>query len=230
MALTVTDFNAAVTDSLTDIVSRVIGYIPNLVGAAIILIVGWAIAAILEWAVDNVVRAVGLQSVFDKVKIEDIVKKADAKKDTTGLIAGVVKWVVMIVSFIAATSVLGLSQVADFLNSVLDYVGVAAQAAAILLVGAIAAHFFSKVVRGVVMSAQLNFAELAGATTKYAILGFTIIATLAQLGIATVFLQTLFTGLVAMLALAGGLAFGLGGQNAVKDLVEKFKKEAEIGK
>lgn len=230
MALTVTDFNAAVTESLTDVVSRVIGYIPNLVGAAIILIVGWAVAAILEWAVDNVLRAVGLQTLFEKVKIEDIVKKAEAKKDTSALVAAVVKWVIMIVAFIAATSVLGLAQVSSFLNSVLSYVGVAAEAAVILMVGAIAAHFFSKVVRGVVQAAALGFADLAGSVTKYAILGFTIIAALAQLGIATVFLQTLFTGLVAMLAIAGGLAFGLGGQGAVKDLVEKVKRETQLGK
>lgn len=230
MALTVTDFNAAVTDSLTDIVARVIGYIPNLIGAAIILIVGWAVAAILEWAVDNVLRSVGLQSLFEKVKIEEIVKKAEARKDTSGLIAAVVKWVIMIVAFIATTQVLGLSEVSNFLNSVLNYVGVAAEAAAILMVGAISAHFFSKVIQGVVQAAQLHFAELAGAATKYSILSFTIIAALAQLGIATIFLQTLFTGLVAMLAIAGGLAFGLGGQSAVKDLVEKVKKEAQIGK
>lgn len=229
MALTVNDFTTTVSDSLTDVISRFIGYLPNLVGAAVILIVGWAVAAILEWAVDNVLRAVGLQSLFEKVKVEEIIKKAESKKDTTGLIASVVKWVIMIVAFIAATSVLGLSEVSSFLNAVLGYVGVAAQSAAILLVGAIAAHFFSKVVSGVVKAAQLSFSDLAGAATKYAILGFTIIAALAQLGIATVFLQTLFTGLVAMLAIAGGLAFGLGGQGAVKDLIEKVKKETELG-
>lgn len=230
MALTVADFNAAVTDSLTDVVSRTIGYIPNLVGAAIILIVGWAVAAVLEWAVDNVLRAVGLQTLFERVKIEDIIKKTEAKKDTTGLVAAVVKWVIMIVSVVAATSVLGLTEVSNFLNSVLGYVGNVAQAAAILVVGAIAAHFFAKVVHGVVRAAQLSFADLAGSATKYAIFSFTIIAALAQLGIATAFLQTLFTGLVAMLAIAGGLAFGLGGQGAVKDLVEKLKKETELGK
>lgn len=228
--LTFADFNAAVTDSLTDIVSRTISYIPNLVGAAIILIVGWVVAAVLEWAVDNVLRAVGLQTLFEKVKIEDIVKKADAKKDTSGLVAAVVKWVVMIVSVIAATSVLGLTEVSNFLNSVLGYVGTAAQAAVVLVIGAIAAHFFSRVVRGVVQAAQLAFADLAGSVTKYSILTFTVIAALAQLGIATAFLQTLFTGFVAMLAIAGGLSFGLGGQGAVKDLIEKVKKETEIGK
>lgn len=230
MALTVADFNAAVTDSLTDIVSRAISYIPNLVGAAIILIVGWVVAAVLEWAVDNVLRAVGLQTLFEKAKVEEVVKKTESKKDTTGLAAAVVKWVVMIVAVIAAMSVLGLTEVSSFLNSVLDYVGAAAQAAVILVIGAIAAHFFSKVVRSVVAAAQLSFAELAGSVTKYSILGFTVIAALAQLGIATVFMQTLFTGLVAMLAIAGGLAFGLGGQGAVKDLVEKVKKETELGR
>lgn len=225
---TVNDFNLAVTESLQNVVTRVVTFIPNLVGAAIILVLGWIVAALLEWAVDNVVRAVGLQTLFERVKIEDVVKKAEAKKDTTGLIAAVVKWIILLVAFIAAADSLHLPQVSEFLNNILAYVPNVVATAAILIIGAIFAHFMAKVVAGVTRASRLEFADLASSVTRYAILVFTILAALSQLGIASAFLQTLFTGFVAALAIAGGLAFGLGGQGAAKDWLERFRKETGI--
>ena len=50
-------------------------------------------------------------------------------------------------------------------------------------------------------------------------------ATLIQLGIAQDLLQILFTGFIAMVALAGGLAFGLGGKERAKGLLDKIANE-----
>ena len=61
--------------------------------------------------------------------------------------------------------------------------------------------------------------------TKWAISVFVILAVLSQLGVATDLIRILFTGLVAMLAIAGGIAFGLGGQTAAKDVIGEIKKK-----
>lgn len=228
--LTFADWTAAISNSLSSIVVRVADFIPALLGAIVILILGWLVAALLEWAVENVLRAVGLQAIFERVKIEDILKRAEIKKDTSGLVGAVVKWIILLVSFIAAADVLGLSQVSLFLDSILGYVPNAIAGAAILLVGVIFAHFMGRVVRSSVIAAQLSFADAAASVTKYAIIVFTVLAALVQLGIASELLSTLFTGLVAMLAIAGGLSFGLGGQGAAKEVIEKIKKETEVGK
>jgi len=228
MPYSVSDWSLAVSNALSDIITRVINFIPALIGAAIIVIIGWIVAAFLEWVVDNVLRAVGLQTLFEKVRVEDVIKKADSRKDTTALVAAGIKWIIMLVSFVAAAQVLGLPQGSSFLDRLVSYSANVIGAALTLLVGAIFAHFLAKVVRGSAQAAKLSFADLAGSVTKYAILGFAIIAALSQLGIATIFLQTLFTGLVALLAIAGGLAFGLGGQSAAKEIVDKVRKEVEV--
>lgn len=228
--LTFTDWTSAISDSLSNIVTRVIDFIPSIFGAVVILIVGWIIAALLEWAVENVLRAVGLQTLFEKARVEEVVKRAESSKDTSGLIGAVIKWIILLVTFIAAADVLKLTQISDFLDNILGYMPSAIAGAAILLIGAIFAHFMARVVRSSVVAAKLSFADAAASATKYGILVFTVLAALVQLGIAAELLNTLFTGLVAMLAIAGGLAFGLGGQGAAKEAIEKIKKETEIGK
>ena len=228
--LTFTDWTGAISNSLADIVTRVIDFIPSIFGAIVILVIGWIVAALLEWAVENVLRAIGLQTLFEKAKIEEVVKRAESAKDTSGLIGAMIKWIILIVTFIAAADVLKLTQISEFLDNILSYVPSAIAGAAILLIGAIFAHFMARIVRSSIVAAKLSFADAAASATKYGILVFTILAALVQLGIAVELLNTLFTGLVAMLAIAGGLAFGLGGQGAAKEVIEKIKRETEIGK
>lgn len=228
--ITFQDWTQAISDSLASIVVRVIDFIPVLVGAIVILVIGWIVATLLEWAVENVLRAVGLQTLFEKVKIEEVVKRTESKKDTSGLIGSVVKWIILLVSFIAAADVLRLTEIKNFLDSVLEYVPNVVAGAAIILIGTIFAHFMAKIVKGSVVAAELGFGDAAGSVTKYAILVFTILAALVQLGIARELLMTLFTGVVAMLAISGGLAFGLGGQTQAKDFIDKIKKETQVNK
>jgi hypothetical protein len=58
--------------------------------------------------------------------------------------------------------------------------------------------------------------------TNYAVIGFAVIAALNQLGIATVVVNTLFIGLVASVALAVGLAFGLGGRDVASEMTRSW--------
>jgi small-conductance mechanosensitive channel len=61
--------------------------------------------------------------------------------------------------------------------------------------------------------------------TRWAVNVFVILAVLNQLGVAADLVRILFTGFVAMVAIAGGIAFGLGGQGAAKDLVDGIAKK-----
>jgi hypothetical protein len=77
----------------------------------------------------------------------------------------------------------------------------------------------------VIKSSDLRVGQIVGTIAKWAIVIFSIMAALDQLGIASQLINTLFTGIVFMLSLAGGLAFGLGGKESAAKLVESLKEE-----
>jgi len=216
-----------VTEVLQTIWDRIIAFLPDLLGALVILIIGWVIADLIAWAIDRVLRLLRLPDLFKTAKVEELVKRTGSQLDTTGLLAALVKWILLLVTFIAAADVLELDTIQEFLDRVLGYLPNVIAAAAILLIGAIFAHFMAAVVKGAVSAAKLKFMELVGNTTKYAILVFAFLAALNELGIAETFLQTLFMGFVAFLAIAGGLSFGLGGQKVASEWLEKLKREFE---
>jgi hypothetical protein len=220
-----TDLVNAVNDSLTNILQGLANFIPNIVAALIIFVVGWLVAIILAWAVDKVLRAVQLPALFKIVKLEDLLQKAEIKHDTVGLIAAMVKWILYLVAFIAAIDALKIPAVSAFLTSILGYVPAVVGAVAIMLLGVILAFFLGNVITASLKAANLGHGKMIGSIARYAVIVFTFIAVLIQLQIATYLFSTLFTGLVAFLVIAGGIAFGLGSKDAAAEIIGKIKKD-----
>lgn len=212
-------------DSWTLIIEKIINFIPNILGAAIILAVGWFVAILLEQIVDKIIRVVGLESLFEKIKLEDSIQKMGIKKDMAALTGALFKWVIYLVAFIGAADTLNLTQVTDFLNRILGYLPNVVAGAGIMLIGIVLANFIGNAVQAVVKGAEFGYPELVGSIARYAILVFAFLATLAELRVAPNLIQILFTGFVAMLAIAGGLAFGLGGKDVANDLLGKIKRD-----
>lgn len=219
------DWTTAVSDSWITIWERFVNFLPNLIGAAIIIILGWIVGVIVAIVIDRLFRIIGLQTLFEKAKVEDVLKKGNVEKDATALLASVAKWIIYLVSFIAAANTLKLPDVAHFLDRILGYLPQVVAAGLILLIGLVLAHFLANVIKGSLLAAGFTAAEAVSSVVRYAIIIFAILAVLTQLGIAESLIRTLFIGVVAFLAIAGGIAFGLGGREAAQDLIEKIRKE-----
>lgn len=212
--------------SFQDLWTGVISFIPKLLVAVIIFIIGWIIAVALGKLVSQLIRLFKVDKLFQALGAEEPLARAGFRLDTGAFVGGLVRWFLIVVFLIATIDVLGLSQVNIFLREVvLAYLPNVIVAALILVVAAFVAEAMQKIVVGSAKAAGVPSTHLLGGITKWAIWVFAILAALYQLGIAGVFAQTLFTGFVAMLAIAGGLAFGLGGKDAAARYVEKLRRD-----
>ena len=136
-------------------------------------------------------------------------------------------WFLTIVFILAATDILGLFGISLFLRDVLAYIPSIIIAVLIMLAAFVLANFSKSVVKASVMSARLHASKFLGTLAWWTIVVFGFLAALIQLGIAVTILNTLITGLIAMIALAGGIAFGLGGKDYAAYLLEKLRRETE---
>jgi hypothetical protein len=125
----------------------------------------------------------------------------------------------------AATDILKLGQVTIFLNNILLYIPNVVVAVVILAVVFLVGNFVSNIVKGSTRAAGVMSATLLATISKWSIIIFGIFAALIQLGVASSLVSTIFIGIVAMLALAGGLAFGLGGREVAADVLRKLREE-----
>ena len=210
--------------SLQQVWTSVANFVPLLIGAVVVFIIGWIVAVSLGKLVEQVVRALKVDSLLSKLDFERTVERAGWKLNSGAFIGSLVKWFLNIVFLLAAVNILGLSEVSDFLRDVLLYIPNVVVAALILIIAALVANTVEHLVRGSVEAAGYRGA-LVAVVARWAIWVFAFVAALLQLGIATSLLQTVVTGLVAALALAFGLSFGLGGKDAAAAFLDKMRSE-----
>ena len=219
------NYSDVLGQSLSDLYARLISFLPNFIVAVIILVIGWIVAVFLAKLINQVLHSVKIDELGDKLGLDQISARTGMKMSVSGAIAWLVKWFLLIAVFLAAADILNLTQVSAFLNEVLMYIPSVVAGAAILLVGTMVASFLASLVRHSVKAAGLESADLLASVTQLAVMIFTVLATLDQLKVASAFVQTLFTGIIAMLAIAGGLAFGLGGKDHASRVLNKVERD-----
>ncbi|MBI4708879.1 MAG: hypothetical protein HY764_01585 [Candidatus Portnoybacteria bacterium] len=205
--------------------SGFINSLPNILGALIVFLIGWAIAIGLQKLVAQIIRALKIDQALDKMGAGDALGRAGLKLDVGNWVGLLVKWFLIFTFLLAATDILGLNEVSGFLKSVLLYIPNIVVAAVILIIAAWFAGFLQKLVMASVSASRIKTAAFVGALVKWSVLVFALFAALIQLGIAPALLQTIITGFIAMLAIAGGLAFGLGGKDQAARAISKMKDE-----
>lgn len=224
---TITSWSDAVTVSFLNFMVMVMGYLPNVIGALIVLFFGWAIAMAMGKLVLEVLKTLHLRDLLSKTGILDNLEKAGAKIDLAVIISGFVKWFIILVFLTAATEILLLRPVADFLQFLL-FVFVAKLVIAIVIIsiGLVLADLAYRMVKNGAKAFGIGMSEMVAMAAKWAILIIAILTALEQLGVQIDLLKILFTGIVSMLAIAGGLAFGLGGQYKAREVLENMSKES----
>ncbi|MFA6393151.1 MAG: hypothetical protein WCW54_03645 [Candidatus Paceibacterota bacterium] len=213
-------------DSLLNLWYGFINFVPSLLLAIILFILGWVIGSVVGKAVAQVITALKVDKLFESAGVEEVMARMGMKVNVGKFFGVIVKWFLIIVFLMASLQIVGLTQVNDFLQTaVLFYLPKVIIAAIVLIIATIIAEAMQKLVLGSAKAANLSSANMLGTITKYAIWIFAFIIALSELGIASAFMQILFTGVVVMLAIAGGLAFGLGGKEAAARAIENISKD-----
>lgn len=220
------DWNDAVVASLQNLWAKIVAFVPELLGALIILILGLILASVLSKLAYKLVKLTKVDVLVKKIDASKKLDEAGLKLSFAAIIAWIIKWFFIIVTLIAVVDILKLEQVNTFLQDVALYLPNVVVAVIILAIGLVVGQFTGEVVEKSTKASNItkHTSEILSALAKWSITIFALLAALVQLGVATNLINILFTGLVAMLALAFGLAFGLGGKDHAAQWLDKVKK------
>ena len=214
-----------VTFSLQNLWQGFVLFLPTFLGASVVFFVGLVIAAGLGKIIEKLIDALKLDRLLGQLGLNTLLERANVRLHSGRFVGVLVQWFFVIVTLLAVSDILKLFAFSDFLKQVLLYVPNIVIAVLIMLAGVVLAAFLAKLVRASVLAARLHSAHFLGALTKWSVLIFAFLAALSQLGVAGALVNTLIMGFVAMLALAGGLAFGLGGRDVAAAWLEKIREE-----
>lgn len=202
-----------------------LNFLPNLIGAVIVLIIGWFISIGIGKLIAEILSRLKFNKLFERAGWREALERAELKVNAAEFLGGIIKWTLFIVFLLAAVEILGLLQFADFLTKVLVYLPNVIVAVLIFVATVIVVDIVEKVVRAAVERVKIGYGQMVSAIVKWSIWIFAILAIMYQLGIARPFMETLFTGLVAMLSISFGLAFGLGGKDVAAEFLRDLRNK-----
>jgi len=201
--------------------------IPTVLGAIVILLIGWFIAGFLAQVATKFFRAVHADRLGDKIGVNEFLNRSGTSMKVSDILGETIKWVVRLIFIEMATDQLGLVQVTAVVNHILYFIPNVLVALLVLGLGAFLAQVVSSVVRGAASEAGMRAPETLAKLASGAVMAFAIIAAVNELGISPIVVNTLYIGLVAAIALALGLSFGLGGRDTAARLTERWVNQLE---
>jgi hypothetical protein len=227
VAVPVQDTGDAFKASLAGALDTLLSAIPRIIGFALVLIVGWIISSLLARGVEALLRAVRFNDLAIRSGFAGFVQKMGVRDDSSGVIASIAKWCVRLITLVVAFDTLGLPAVSNVLNQLLLWLPNLIVALVVLVIGGLAANALSRLVRGATAEAGFSNPEMLETVTRVAVWGFAIVVAITQLGIATTLMNTILIGLIGGMALAFGLAFGLGGRNRAAQILDTVGRNAQ---
>jgi len=204
-------------------------FIPNLIGALVVFILGWFVSSWVGWGVAKVLNWLKLNELFARGQWDEALEKAGIKADVSGFLGQICRWIMVLTFLSAAVEILGMVQFASLFSQVVSWLPNAIVVVLLMVVTVIVADILEKIVVASAVKAKVKSVNAVALVVRWMIYIFALMAILLQLNIVSPLVQTLFTGLIAVLVIAGGLAFGLGGKDLAKEILEgiyrKLKSE-----
>lgn len=217
-----TDWNSATIEALASMWESFLLYLPNLVVGLILLIFGWFIATGFGKIITQILKRAKFDDLLETEDWKAAMRKAKIDFHASKFVGLIVKWVIYIFFIWSAVGVFGLGYFTEFMGDVIRYIPNVIVASLIFVVTVMLADFLSKIIIVATERAKFKYTDLAGEIARWSIWIFAGFAILIELGIAKEMLSTLFTGIVALLVIAGGIAFGLGGKEIAADFLRKI--------
>ncbi|MEK7645391.1 MAG: hypothetical protein AAB391_03700 [Patescibacteria group bacterium] len=225
-----TTFIDSLLASFSSVWGGVAAVAPRFILTLLLLVVGALIADLVGKAVSQILVAVKLDHLLRTIGVEHYTRRAGLNLHSGTFFGTLVKWFLNVGFLLQALTMLGLSTVTVFLGNVLSYLPQVAVAALVLLAGLVIGELVESVVSALARLASLGRAHLLGNASRWAVWTFSVLVALYQFGLTSVFSETVLNAIVMSLALAAGLAFGLGGQATAGQFLARLRGEMTDGK
>ena len=212
--------------SMQNLWFKTISFLPEILSALVILIIGLIIASVASKVVKKLSDYLRIDSLMKKIRVKDEMEELGFKFEFGTIVAKIVKWFFIIATLIAVADVLRIPQITLFLERIVLYLPNVLVAVVILAIGIIVGRMAYDTIKKGSETFRMSpyAAKVLASVAKWSIMVFTVMAALVQLGVASNMIQILFAGLVVMVSLAGGLAFGLGGRKKAEEFIDRITR------
>jgi hypothetical protein len=219
------DLTEVLLQSYNIFFSHLAAFLPNLIGAILILIFGWLIAKIFRSVSIKVLKLIRLNVVTEKAGVDKFLQDGGVKRSAIEIVGALFYWLIMLIVILTAFNSLGLGVASELFNRVFLFIPNIIVAVLVLIFGLFLANFVSQVFITYLKNIEIENADTIGKIIQYAIIVFVASISLTQLNVGKELVTQAFLIIFGSVCLALALAFGLGGKEWAANIIKEYWKK-----
>ncbi len=207
-------------ERLLEGVVRVGEVIPALVFAIAILMFGYFLSRQAERGVDRLLKHLDFNRVAEAGGLREVVDRTGSRLDPVHAVGKLVFWVMMLLVTLFASAALGLENINQMFGIMISFIPTLISAIVIVILGMVIGEFL----RGLVLASAgtVEGVPTLSRVAKGMVVVIAIFMALQQLGIAEEMITSAVTVTLGAVALAFGLAFGLGNTKLAGEITREW--------
>ena len=213
------EWSNTVVEAMTALWTKVAVFIPNLLGAFIIVIIGYFLSLVLARLTTTILRKVKFETASEKTGLDGTLSRVGIKSSASEIVGKLVFWLFMLTILISASETLGLENVSRTINTFVEYLPNVIAAALIVVLGLLLAHFVRTVVETAAEGLGFGYARAVSRLAYIVLIAVVGILAIDQLGIETGLLDRVVEIILIAAGAALAIALGLGTRGVAKSIV-----------
>ncbi|MDP2760296.1 MAG: hypothetical protein Q8O64_07810 [Sideroxyarcus sp.] len=220
------DFLNLMLEPLQEVFAKFMAFVPNLLAMLVILLLGILLAKLLRVLLVKFLLAIKFDSWSDRMGFTTLMRKGDMWLKPSAVLGGIVFWILAIVTLMVGLGALNLAAIDTLVAQFFSYLPRAFSAAVILAIGYLFTSFISRAVLITVANSGYRYARLLAESIRVLLMLMILAMVLEQLQIATNIVLAAFSILFGGIVVALAIAFGVGGIETARRVVEQKFSEA----
>jgi small-conductance mechanosensitive channel len=197
-------------------------WLPNAIVAVVVLLVGYVVARLVAKLVTTLGEKINLQYAAERGGLADSLKQIGVKRSVPAIFGTVVFWTLIVLFVMSAANALGFQEVSKAMDAVFGYMPNVLGALIIMVVGLLAASFLRGIVAASADRVGVTYSGALANIAYYAVVLVTLLAAFERISLQFALLNQAIIIVLGGMALAFGLAVGLGGRDVVAGIMAGY--------
>lgn len=213
------------------VVNSIIAWTPRVILALVLLITALVVAKIIERLLRAIMTRLRFDALIEKVGIDQAIQRLGMRESLNVVVPRIVYYLLLFLFARTAADAMGLVAISSAIGAFMAYLPNIVAALLILILGSAAAQFAGRAVSEAAANSGIDFASTLGGVVSGLLLFVLGIMAVSQLQIDTEIIRVVTTSVLAGMALAFGLTFGLGSRDITRNILAGFyaRKTFEMG-
>ena len=216
--------------SLDIILTKFIEYIPNILGAILLLLAGYFISKIIAGFFKKILRTIGLDKISEKIGLYKSLGDIGVKLKLSELFGAILFWLVMFIFILSASEALNLVKITDTIDIFIHYLPNIIVAGLLFILGLVVAQFVKNITDGIGKQISPVYSKVLSSVVYFIIVIFMSVLAIDQLPLETDIINRIVEIILISTGVILALSFGLGTKDISKSIISGLPLRAQIKK